>query len=71
MNQVGLFVTIALFNQPADPAALFERFWLCWTDQIVMKAKEQCGVELCNLPITEDDTEENKATRSSKMNVAP
>ena len=65
MNQVGLFVTIALFNHPADPAALFEKFWLCWTDQIAKKAKEQCGVELCNLPISEDDTEENKAMKEA------
>ena len=64
-NQVGLFVTIALFNHPADPAALFERFWLSWTDQIVMMAKEECGVELCNLPIEPDDNEENTAMKKA------
>ena len=30
-----------------------------------MKAKEKCGVELCNLPISEDDTEENKAMKEA------
>ena len=57
-----MFVTIALFNIPADPAALF---WLFWTDQIVRKAKEESGVTLCNLPIEEDDTEETKAMKQA------
>ena len=60
-----MFVTIALFNIPADPAALFEKFWLFWTDQIVRKAKEESGVTLCNLPIEEDDTEETKAMKQA------
>ena len=64
-NQVGLFVTIALFNNPADPSALFEQFWLSWTDQIAMKAWERNGVELCNQPITEDDTEESKVRKAA------
>ena len=62
-NQVGLFVTIALFNNPADPRALFEQFWLTWTDQIAMKAREQNGVELCNQPCSDDDTEETRARK--------
>ena len=62
-NQVGLFVTIALFNNPADPKALFEQFWLTWTDQIAMKAREQNGVELCNQPCSDDDTEESRARK--------
>ena len=64
-NQVGLFVTIALFNSPADPAALFEKFWIHWTDQIVMKVREQRGIDLCNLPLEEDDTEEVKARKQA------
>ena len=60
-----MFVTIALFNIPADPTALFEKFWLFWTDQIVRKAKEESGVTLCNLPIEEDDTEETKAMKQA------
>ena len=62
-NQVGLFVTIALFNNPADPKALFEQFWLQWTDQIVMKARERNGVELCNEPCSDDDTEVSRARK--------
>merc|ERR1712020_449659 len=62
-NQVGLFVTIALFNNPADPRALFEQFWLQWTDQIVMKARERNGVELCNQPCSDDDTEVSRARK--------
>ena len=62
-NQVGLFVTIALFNNPADPKALFEQFWLTWTDQIAMKARERNGVELCNQPCSDDDTEETRARK--------
>ena len=65
MKQVGLFVTIALFNNPADPAALFEKFWIHWTDQIVWKVKEQRGIDLCNLPLAEDDTEEVKARKEA------
>ena len=64
-NQVGLFVTIALFNNPADPSALFEQFWLHWTDQIAVKAWERNGVELCNQPIAEDDTEESKVRKAA------
>ena len=62
-NQVGLFVTIVLFNSPADPAALFEKFWIHWTDQIVMKVREQRGIELCNLPLEDDDTEDVRARK--------
>ena len=62
-NQVGLFVTIALFNNPADPRALFEQFWLQWTDQIVMRARERNGVDLCNQPCSDDDTEESRVRK--------
>ena len=64
-NQIGLFVTLALFNSPADPRALFEKFWLFWTDQIVRKAREQSGVELCNLPLSDDDTQESRARKEA------
>ena len=69
VKQVGLFVTIALFNNPADPAALFEKFWIHWTDQIVWKVKEQRGIDLCNLPLAEDDTEEVKAKKEADQAI--
>ena len=57
-NQIGLFVTIALFNNPADPSSLFDKFWLSWTDTIVADAAKRCNVTLCNLPLEESDTAE-------------
>ena len=57
-NQIGLFVTIAIFNNPADPSSLFEKFWLSWTDAIVADAAKRCNVTLCNLPLEESDTAE-------------
>ena len=63
-NQIGLFVTIALFNNPADPKALFEKFWLTWTDSIVADALRKRNVSLCNFPHNDDDTEAVRATKS-------
>ena len=54
-NQIGLFVTIALFNNPANPQALFNKFWLCWTDSIVADLTRRCNVTLCNIPVDEED----------------
>ena len=53
-NQIGLFVTIALFNNPANPQALFNQFWLSWTDSIVADLTRRCNVTLCNLPVDEE-----------------
>ena len=57
-NQIGLFVTIALFNNPANPQALFNKFWLCWTDSIVADLSRRCNATLCNLPVDEEDSDE-------------
>ena len=62
-NQLGLFVTIALWCEPADPRKLFDKFWLYWTDSIVSKAFKEQGVVLCNIPVKEEDTEELVATK--------
>ena len=61
-NQLGLFLTIALWCNPADPSALFEKFWLYWTDSIVNKAKDQ-GVELCNIRVEEGKDPEDVVAR--------
>ena len=64
-NQIGLFVTIAIFNNPADPSSLFEKFWLSWTDAIVADAAKRCNVTLCNLPLEESDTAEVKQLKEA------
>jgi hypothetical protein len=64
-NQLGLFVTIALWCDPADPRALFDKFWIYWTDSIVHKANREQGIVLDNVPVQEGDTEEMKATKEA------
>ena len=64
-NQIGLFVTIAIFNNPSDPSSLFEKFWLSWTDTIVADAAKRCNVTLCNLPLEESDTAEIKQVKEA------
>ena len=64
-NQIGLFVTIAIFNNPSDPSSLFEKFWLSWTDTIVADAAKRCNVTLCNLPLEESDTAEIKQMKEA------
>ena len=38
-NIRNLYLTIALWCEPANPKALFDQFWLQWTDDLVAKAR--------------------------------
>ena len=38
-NIRNLFIIIALWCEPANPKALFDQFWLEWTDDLVAKAR--------------------------------
>jgi hypothetical protein len=61
-NQLGLFVTIALWCDPADPKKLFDKFWIGWTDSIVRKAREQ-GIVLDNVPVQEGKDTKEQVTK--------
>ena len=37
----SLYVTIIVWSAPADPKALFDRFWLDWTDDYVHAAQKK------------------------------
>jgi hypothetical protein len=66
----SLFVTIVLWCEPADPRALFERFWPDWTDDIKRKALVKRQVVLDDSPDSENDSEvqlEKKRSDRAKL----
>ena len=36
-----LYITIALWCEPANPKTLFDKYWIQWTDDLVAKARKQ------------------------------
>ena len=43
-NIRNLYVTIALWCEPANPKALFDQFWLQWTDNLLAKARTKYAI---------------------------